>query len=567
MIWWVENPERSAQERLAIENLAGSVDWLQLVGLRLDGTHLCWDADIVSSGRTYPITLRYPDHFPGSPPLVFPRGVEERWSFHQYGAGGELCLEFGPDNWHHDLTGAEMLRSANTLLAGEDHFVAGGPEVGSRHKESLGQQLRARSNRIFIPLGGLEILASLGEFETLSGTVVVMYRKGTRTFVLTKIGEGETEWKAESPPVMLTSNFSLNTKLVRWPSTVDVPQSEEISAFRDEFQGMGVDTSGCECLIVIKGSEVVAFDLALSGNVGRLAVVLEKQSTSRLDKDHVALANRKVAIVGCGSLGSKIATMLARSGVSQFVLVDDDILLPENLVRNELDWREVTMHKVNALADKLQYVHPTVVCNRYRRSLGGQESGTNIETLIEVLANCDLLIDATADSRAFNYVGSISRFARRAMIWGEVFAGGFGGFIARSRPNIEPDPASMRQSILHWSNEQGQLVGRAPGRYEGNEEKPAIADDAEVSVIASHMALLAMDTLIPREPSSYPYSVYMIGIRAGWIFDQAFEVRPIDVGPPLEENQSEFSDEDKRTEIERVLKLIADYPNANTAAS
>jgi hypothetical protein len=82
MIWWIENPERSAKERLAIESLAGSVDWVQILGLRMDGTHLCWDADIVTVERLYPITLRYPDHFPGSPPLIFPRGVQERWSYH-----------------------------------------------------------------------------------------------------------------------------------------------------------------------------------------------------------------------------------------------------------------------------------------------------------------------------------------------------------------------------------------------------------------------------------------------------------------------------------------------------
>jgi molybdopterin/thiamine biosynthesis adenylyltransferase len=394
-----------------------------------------------------------------------------------------------------------------------------------------------------------------------------MYRKGSRTFVLAETGQDKTEWTAKLPPAMLASNFRLDTKLVRCPSTLDLPQSEGISAFREEFQRMGVDTSGGECLIVIKGSEIVAFDLALSTNVGRLAVILESRSPSRLDQDHIALAGRKVALVGCGSLGSKIATMLARSGVGQFVLIDDDILLPENLVRNDLDWREVTMHKVDALANKLQYVQPTVVCTRYRRNLGGQESSTNIETLVEVLSNCDLLIDATADSRAFNYVSSVSRFAHRAMIWGEVFAGGFGGFIARSRPNIEPDPASMRQSILHWSNEQGHLVGRAAGRYEGDPENPAIADDAEVSIIASHMALLAIDTLLPRNPSTYTYGVYMIGLRAGWIFDQAFETRPIDVGPPLEEDHSEFSVEERVAEIERVLKLISGYPNADTTTS
>ena len=59
----------------------------------------------------------------------------------------------------------------------------------------------------------------------------------------------------------------------------------------------------------------------------------------------------------------------------------------------------------------------------------------------------------------------------------------------------------------------------------------------------------------------------MIGLRAGWIFDQAFETRPIDVGPPLEEDHSEFSVEERVAEIERVLKLISGYPNADITTS
>ena len=39
-----------------------------------------------------------------------------------------------------------------------------------------------------------------------------------------------------------------------------------------------------------------------------------------------------------------------------------------------------------------------------------------------------------------------------------------------------------------------------------------IADDADVSVIAAHAARMGIDLLIPREPSAYPDSVYMIGL-------------------------------------------------------
>ena len=115
---------------------------------------------------------------------------------------------------------------------------------------------------------------------------------------------------------------------------------------------------------MIQGTEILAFDLVLSADVGRLATVLEPSSSPRLDKNHSDLATRKVAIVGCGSMGSKIATTLARSGVGEFILVDDDILLPENLVRNDLDWREVALHKVDGLADKLEYVQPGTQCKR-----------------------------------------------------------------------------------------------------------------------------------------------------------------------------------------------------------
>ncbi len=32
---------------------------------------------------------------------------------------------------------------------------------------------------------------------------------------------------------------------------------------------------------------------------------------------------------------------LARSGVANLLLVDDDLFLPDNLVRHDLDWRDV----------------------------------------------------------------------------------------------------------------------------------------------------------------------------------------------------------------------------------
>jgi len=124
VIWYIENYGRSRTEREKLEALATRVDWLAPWGWRIDNSlRLIWDVDISTSGRLYKISLRYPNHFPHSPPLVLPRNDSERWSSHQFGEGGELCLEYGPDNWHPDVTGADMVVSAHRLLDSE----TGGP--------------------------------------------------------------------------------------------------------------------------------------------------------------------------------------------------------------------------------------------------------------------------------------------------------------------------------------------------------------------------------------------------------------------------------------------------------
>lgn len=48
------------------------------------------------------------------------------------------------------------------------------------------------------------------------------------------------------------------------------------------------------------------------------------------------LSNKRVAIVGCGSVGSEIAVMLAKAGVAHLTLIDYDILEIDNIYRHRL---------------------------------------------------------------------------------------------------------------------------------------------------------------------------------------------------------------------------------------
>ena len=54
---------------------------------------------------------------------------------------------------------------------------------------------------------------------------------------------------------------------------------------------------------------------------------------ARIEKlfDVGTLAEARVLVAGCGSGGGMVALQLAMSGLAEFVLVDDDVLEPENV--------------------------------------------------------------------------------------------------------------------------------------------------------------------------------------------------------------------------------------------
>ena len=261
-------------------------------------------------------------------------------------------------------------------------------------------------------------------------------------------------------------------------------------------------------------------------------MIVPPPPSPRLDPDHAAWRNEKLAVVGCGSMGSKIAVMLARSGAKRFLLVDDDIMLPDNLVRHDLDWREIGTHKADSVARRIQLVNPGASCERRRHRLGGQESSGSVETLIESLAGCDLIIDATANPVAFNYLCAAVASRKSALVWAEVFGGGFGGLIARHRPGHEPDPASMRRTIEAWCADQGKPIPRAANDYGGAEEAALIADDADVTVHRSTCSAAGDRHAHRTDAVSLPELGLPVGLAKHWIFDAPFDTYPIDVGQP-----------------------------------
>ena len=100
-----------------------------------------------------------------------------------------------------------------------------------------------------------------------------------------------------------------------------------------------------------------------------------------------ALRAARVGIAGAGGLGSNAALMLARSGVGNLVLVDDDVVDASNLNRQQYWPRHVGRPKVEALAELLLELNPEMGVEARRMRL-------DQSNMAEVLPTCPICVEA-----------------------------------------------------------------------------------------------------------------------------------------------------------------------------
>lgn len=293
------------------------------------------------------------------------------------------------------------------------------------------------------------------------------------------------------------------------------------------------------------------------------------QDANRLGEAFEHLDTKRVGVVGLGSVGSKLAVSLGRSGVRDFLLIDDDVFLPGNLCRNELDWHHIGQHKVDAVSEKLKRIAAGMNVSVRRIKLSGQEATAGVASALMQLSDCDLIIDATADPQTFNQLAGVASDFGTPLLWIEVFEGGIGGLVARYRPGKEPDPQSMRSTLNQITLElNGRPLRPATDDYalEGTNGNILIAGDADVGIITYHCARLAIDTLLEYEPSMFPYSMYLVGLAQGWCFSEPFDTRPIDVGAPSALKPVQLTDKDK-SEIQDFISGIITKSIENSSST
>ncbi len=540
-MWWLADPKRMLAERQAIEAL--DADWFRHPIWSVDEKfRLTLDFDLELAHGLYPLRLTYHNTFPASPPSIRPADGEARLTGHQYGAGGDLCLEIRNDNWTPDVTGADLINSARRLLEAETPNADGvSVHAPSAHNFPDTLQLRSETARVYLDPMARSVLAG-DRVDGLLIEVGVVFRCGSTLMAhLLSINAEGTGKKPVMTPAALRELCAVYSGVV---FDLDVPavklrRLRTLDGLRELLGTRLALPNNEDWAALLRGSDgglILLCHFASNEDLLRFTTVLSPHEASRSGVLTSDLGEKRVGLVGLGSLGSKVAVSLARVGVRRFELVDGDILHVGNLERYIGDWRDVGRHKVDLVAHSMRLIHQDVEIQSWRSAIGAQVSSQEAANVNQALATCDLLIDATANPDVFNHLADLSIQHGLTLLWGAVFGGGVGGEIARARIGKDPSPYDIR-TVVNQSYEGGdEPAPVATGRgYDGSvgDAGPMEATDADAAVLAAHLTDFALDALIDAEPSKYDAHAYLVGLKRGWLFDGAFDTHPLVVDAPI----------------------------------
>jgi molybdopterin/thiamine biosynthesis adenylyltransferase len=518
--WWERLPGRLLDEDSALRSLReGSVPIVKTHRwVRETSGEPRLIVELVIGSGAYELDVRFPAHYPEGCPSVRPADYKKAISTHQFVKSGVFCLELGPDNWHPRHTAADMVTSAWRLIMKEIIKTFEPIEIASRHVPDLAEQVRL----------GEGVLGRTTAFDELVRSADANV-------------EFEFAWPARNPlrafpvafpkgtplpdlPPALTRDGSYAASLIR----MDEGASETPPRDPQEFQAFVADHGHVQLeektpyLVLLRWPDgtIQGFFRLKTGVRTLVDVPIQADVGARTPRDlSEALSKLKVGIVGMGSLGSKIAVSLARSGLRRFVLVDGGILLGHNVCRNAASFADVGAQKIDAVKELIRDLVPSEPeIALYGLDVSSPTHPESHARLLEDLASADLLIDATANPEVFGPMAMLASDRRRPLVWGEVFGGGLGGLVASAHPEHGPCPRCVRQGFLSACSAWPPAPDSPAGiPYGGAESEPVVATDADVSFVAAALTNRVFDLVAQRDPS-LP-AVMLLGLRRGWIFE------------------------------------------------
>lgn len=88
--------------------------------------------------------------------------------------------------------------------------------------------------------------------------------------------------------------------------------------------------------------------------------------------DPINTIKAPIHIIGCGAIGSTVAEMLTRMGISELYLYDFDVVSPHNIANQMFYQCDITHLKLDAIQNILVSINPDIKLNLYKKGYTNQ---------------------------------------------------------------------------------------------------------------------------------------------------------------------------------------------------
>lgn len=158
------------------------------------------------------------------------------------------------------------------------------------------------------------------------------------------------------------------------------------------------------------------------------ALALTDAERTRRIPELAGLQDARILVVGAGSLGGPVVFELAKAGVGHATVADYDRYDVNNAVRHVLDPRWAGVRKAIAVSIEAENLNPFVTITPCSLHVGGGASDSAL--LDALLADVDLVVDATGSQVAARVLQRRCREFAKPLVLASLTAGSYGGEVA-----------------------------------------------------------------------------------------------------------------------------------------
>ncbi len=400
------------------------------------------------------IEIEFPKSYPFSPPNIYPKNKEILFvSGHQYLKSRKFCLDIREKTWNSTLSVVDLIISLKTLLKDEEYRKLNNEKsIRSEEDEEPIIFLENLKEKSTILLEDIKIPDTLnhGLFSYFKTNNLFDSKK-----VITKFHNMKKEISSQENFKNITdiwgmiASFSAISDFFTgfWIKTnidniFDLNKLNSLDEIQKELIRIGFPKisenlkDNSNLILLCEEYDSIKVNLEIKENsiikTGIYKLDLD-QLFKRIPSEHFnsAIKNKKVTLVGCGSGGSKIAEYFVKAGIQELVLIDNEILEVENIIRHNCTLEDIATNKTFAVKNKLLKINPKVnivIINKKIEVIS--------DDIDDKIKDSDLIIVATAADEEI--INNYSYEKQIPSIYSKVYPFGFGGEIIRVIPGITP---------------------------------------------------------------------------------------------------------------------------------